>query len=72
NILKGIISIPENNPLQVDILDVQGRKVVNKEINCNAGTNVFQMNLNNIETGIYLLQLKTAAGIVSKKMVVVK
>ena len=60
-----IINIKTQKELQVEIFDVLGKKVISTEVNKNLNT----INVSTLSKGLYLVKLKSSAGIITKKMI---
>ncbi len=70
NVLKFSSQNSINSPVEITICDFSGKILLMNRIS-SFGSNC-EINLSNIPTGIYILQLKTIEGIISKKVEVLK
>lgn len=64
-------SSSENNHLQISVIDLMGREVIRKDYNSAIkGKQVVFIQLNDIEAGLYFVQVNTGNKKISKKLVV--
>ena len=47
----------QNSPIQIEVFDVSGRKLQSEEILSATGENIHRMNVENLPSGLYLLQI---------------
>jgi hypothetical protein len=59
-----------SSTLQVQVIDQAGRIILSQQYNCNTGANTHQMNVANLASGIYQLQLNMGNQTATRKIVV--
>lgn len=69
NELHGLLLAPEAAKMQLEIYDLQGRKLSGKQISVVTGNNPFTMDLNNLGSGIYLLRITGNGGVLTTRFV---
>jgi hypothetical protein len=58
-----------NNGLyELSVVDLVGKELYKEEINCNAGSNIQKLNLQQLEKGIYLVHIRKGEGTITKKL----
>jgi len=57
NVLRGILKTPAEGQMLLEIYDMQGRRLVAKQMNADKGDNPFNFDLKSIESGVYLLRV---------------
>jgi len=62
----------KNSIVLVTIFDFSGKKMINRQVNLQAGLNDYQLNLNNLANGSYFIQVKDIDGKVIEKTKLVK
>jgi len=60
-------ALKQHTDLQIELLDAVGKVIYNEKIKTSSGAVQFQMN--DLSTGVYLLQMTTEEGVVSRKVV---
>ena len=66
-------SLPKASKVQLKVYDLLGREVkvlLNERLS--SGTYNFTFDANDLSSGVYLYQIKTDAGVLSKKMTLIK
>ena len=63
------ISYPAAKSGAVDlrVYDLTGRQLLQKKVNAGAGQNLFQLNLNGLTPGTYMLQTRNGAELTTRK-----
>ncbi len=64
------LDISENIKINMDVLDLQGKVIMNKSLDLNNGSNSITLESDGLSSGLYFLQLSTANGVTSHKFVV--
>ena len=59
-----------NEIFEIKILDIQGKQISNRKCNYNNQFLLEEFNFNNINKGLYMIQIKTKNGLVSKKIII--
>ena len=62
----------ETTTIQFELIDLLGKKLMEKTINLSAGQNVKEIILENINKGIYVIRLKLDGNIINQKIIVEK
>jgi PKD repeat protein len=58
-----------NEIIEISVLDVSGRKLFTKNVYVTSGKNYYDISVADLVRGVYLLNIKTVAGVISKKFV---
>ncbi len=69
NDLQCNLLLPEDENMQAEILDFQGRKLIAETMNGIRGSNFLQFDLNKMEAGIYLIKIYSDKKSVARKFV---
>ncbi len=60
----------ENIEINMDVLDLQGKVIMNKNLKLSSGSNSVTLESDGLSSGLYFLQLSTKEGVTSHKFVV--
>ncbi len=56
----------------VDILDLEGKVLISKDIFVNSGSNDFIFDVSDFDSGLYILRIKTSKGVSSRRFVIAR
>ncbi len=63
------VNVPQNTKTYVQVLSVDGKLMMKENISLTAGSNLVNLNVSNVPTGIYLLQVQLNDEIVTRKFI---
>ena len=63
---------PETTTVQFELIDLLGKKLMDRMINLNAGQNLNEITLENVNNGIYMIRLRTGNGTINQKIIIEK
>lgn len=67
--LNGTLILPEENNVQIEIIDLQGRRIKNEFLVASKGANLLQLDLKNIKSGMYFIKAYNNKKAVTKRFV---
>ncbi|MDL2296993.1 T9SS type A sorting domain-containing protein [Bacteroidales bacterium OttesenSCG-928-B11] len=65
-----VIETTDNSPATVTVTNLLGQTVYTEQININAGTNIYNINVNGFQNGFYMVNIKTTNGSNTQKLIV--
>ena len=65
-----VFSLPEAGEVELMVLDINGKIILNNEAYFESGVNYFDLNLNKIPSGTYLYNVKYNEEVVGKKLII--
>lgn len=65
-----VINAAKEDSYVLSMIDIEGRTLVQKKVAVQNGTNVIQETTNGIESGVYIVQLKSENNVLTKKLVI--
>ncbi|NTW32480.1 MAG: T9SS type A sorting domain-containing protein, partial [Bacteroidetes bacterium] len=71
NEIQCLINIPENTKLTIKIIDMLGRNLLTQTHPIEKGTNIINLDVSDISTGIYNLQISSSSGFYDIKNIVI-
>lgn len=57
-----------NGVYQVSVVDLVGKELYQQEMNCSSGSNMQKLNLQHLEKGLYLVNIRKGEGTITKKL----
>ena len=63
------VSVQQSSKTAVQVMSVEGKIILQQNINLNAGNNLVNLNISNVPSGIYLVQVKLADEVVTRKFI---
>lgn len=67
-----VINAAKDDNYVLNVIDIEGRTLVQKKASMQAGTNIIQESTNGIPSGVYIVQLKSENNVLTKKLVISK
>ena len=59
----GTLLVPQDAEVILDIIDLQGRKLITEQLSVNKGSNLLKVDLKNVQSGVYFIRISEKEGV---------
>lgn len=67
-----VFNAPKDEHYVLSVVDIEGRTLVQKMVSIQSGTNIIQETTSGIQSGVYIVQLRSENNVLTKKLVISK
>ncbi|MBK9285156.1 MAG: T9SS type A sorting domain-containing protein [Sphingobacteriaceae bacterium] len=64
------LDLPKDEKIQIEVLNIIGQIMYSKEILAHSGANTYELQLSDLKSGLYLVQVNTGKSVSTKKLII--